>query len=171
MGPDKAVLFYGRWSLGEGLSLGKVRDAAFTLMGAGTWVGKPADLVNDPLTIQEGQQTITQAIMECQIEVGGPRQPHSQLSTPQPFRYHHIGDSPQKGCPGDASFSHQPSPCRLQRGWEHDQCRRDQRLIPPQSPSPSPEHRFKSNRSSVSTASLVLSLSDRSEGSQQSQCS
>ena len=50
-----AVLFYGRWSMGEGLSLGKVRDAAFTLTGAGTWVGKPAYLATDTLTIQEGQ--------------------------------------------------------------------------------------------------------------------
>ena len=55
MGPGKAVLFYGRQSLGEGLSLGEVRDTAFTLTGAGTGVGKPAYLAADPLTIQEGQ--------------------------------------------------------------------------------------------------------------------
>ena len=54
MGPSKAVLFYGRQSLGEGLSLGKARDTTFTLTGAGTWVGKPAYLATDPLTIQEG---------------------------------------------------------------------------------------------------------------------
>ena len=54
MGPGQAVLFYERWSLGEGLSLGKVRDAAFTLTGAATWVGKPAYLATDPLAIQEG---------------------------------------------------------------------------------------------------------------------
>ena len=38
MGPSKAVLFYGRQSLGEGLSLGEARDATFTPMGAGTWI-------------------------------------------------------------------------------------------------------------------------------------
>ena len=27
MGPGRAILFYGRWSLGEGPSLGKARDA------------------------------------------------------------------------------------------------------------------------------------------------
>ena len=53
-GPGKGVLFYGRCSLREGLSLGKARDAAFLLMGSGTWVEKPAYLVTDPLTIQEG---------------------------------------------------------------------------------------------------------------------
>ena len=53
-GPGWAVLFYGRQSLGEGLSLGEVRDATFTLTGAGTRVGKLAYLTADPLTIQEG---------------------------------------------------------------------------------------------------------------------
>ena len=54
MGPGRAILFYGRQSLGEGLSLGEARDAAFVLTGVGTWVGKPAYLATDPLTIQEG---------------------------------------------------------------------------------------------------------------------
>ena len=51
MGPGRAVLFYGTQSLGEGLSLGEVRDATFTLTGTGTWIGKPAYLAADPLTI------------------------------------------------------------------------------------------------------------------------
>ena len=54
MGPGQAVLFYGRWSFGEGLSLGKVKGTAFTLTGVGTWVGNPAYLATYPLTIQEG---------------------------------------------------------------------------------------------------------------------
>ena len=54
-GPGRAVLFCGRYSLGEGLSLGKSRDATFVLTGPGTWVGKPAYLAADPLTIQDGQ--------------------------------------------------------------------------------------------------------------------
>ena len=54
-GPTRAVLFYGRQSLGEGLILDKVTDAAFTLTGAGTWVGKSANLAANPLTIWEGQ--------------------------------------------------------------------------------------------------------------------
>ena len=55
MGLGRAVLFYGRQSMGEGLSLGEARDATFTLIGAGTWVGKPAYLATDSLTIKEGQ--------------------------------------------------------------------------------------------------------------------
>ena len=54
MGPGRAILFYGRNSMGEGLTLDKARDAAFLLTGVGTWVGKPAYLAADPMTIQEG---------------------------------------------------------------------------------------------------------------------
>ena len=99
MGPGRAVLFYRRWSLGEGLSLGKVRDTIFTLTGVGTWVCKPAYHAADPLTIQEGWQAITQTITECQIEVRGPGQPHLHLLTLQPLRFHCPGYSPQKDHP------------------------------------------------------------------------
>ena len=78
------------------------------------------------------------------------------------------GFSPKRG-PGDASFDHQPSPHRPQRGWNHNWCQRDQRLIQPRPPTPSPDHGFESNRSSVSTASSVSSQSDRLEGSWHSQ--
>ena len=67
-GPGRAVLFYERHSLGKGLSPDESRDATFLLTGAGMWVGKPAYLAADPLTIQEGQQEIAQAVTECQIK-------------------------------------------------------------------------------------------------------
>ena len=38
-GPGRAVLFYGRHLMGEGLHVDEARDATFLLMGAGTWVG------------------------------------------------------------------------------------------------------------------------------------
>ena len=38
-GPGRAVLFYGRHSLGEGLTIDEARDAAFLLPGVGMWVG------------------------------------------------------------------------------------------------------------------------------------
>ena len=53
MGPGRAILFYGRCSLGEGLTLDEARDATFLLTRVGTWVGKPAYLATDPMTIQE----------------------------------------------------------------------------------------------------------------------
>ena len=54
-GPGRVVLFYGRCSMGEGLTADEARDAAFLLTGAGMWVGKLAYLATDPMTIQEGQ--------------------------------------------------------------------------------------------------------------------
>ena len=126
MGPGRAVLVYRRCSLGEGLSLGKSRDAAFMLTGVGTWVGKPAYLAADPLMIQEGQQEIAWAITECQIKARGPGCPHVNMWTPQPFRFDHPGDSPQKDTPRDANLDHQLSPHHPPRGQNHNRCRRDQ---------------------------------------------
>ena len=53
MGPGREILFYGRHSLGEGLTLDEARYATFLLTGVGTWVGKPAYIAADPVTIQE----------------------------------------------------------------------------------------------------------------------
>ena len=64
-GPGRAVLFYGRHSMGEGLTMDKARDFAFLLTGACMWVGKSASLTADPMTIQEGRRAIAQAISEC----------------------------------------------------------------------------------------------------------
>ena len=63
-GPGRAVLFYGRYSMGEGLTADKARDAAFLLTGAGTWVGKLAYLTVDAMKIQEGRRAIAQAVSD-----------------------------------------------------------------------------------------------------------
>ena len=55
IGPGTAVHFYGRHSMGEGLTMDKARDAAFLLTGVGTWFGKLAYLAANPMTIQEGR--------------------------------------------------------------------------------------------------------------------
>ena len=46
--PGKAVLFYGRHFLGEGLSLDESRDAAFVL----TWAAMCVGGVNQPILLQ-----------------------------------------------------------------------------------------------------------------------
>ena len=66
-GPGRAVLFYGRCSMGEGLTTDKATDATFLLTGAYTWVGKSAYLAADPLTIQEGKRAIAQAVSGCRV--------------------------------------------------------------------------------------------------------
>ena len=58
IGPGRAILFYGRCSMGEGLKADEARDAAFLLTGAGTLVGKSAYLTANPMTLQEGKRAI-----------------------------------------------------------------------------------------------------------------
>ena len=150
---------------GRGPVSGQVQGYCIHAYRVGTWVGKPAYLATNSLTIQEGQQEIIWVIPECQIKVRGPGHPHVNLLTPQPFRFDQEGDFPQKDTPRDANSDHQLSPCWPLRGWNHNWHRRNQGLPPPQPPLPSLDCRFESDRSSVLTASSMSSLSDRSEGS------
>ena len=148
MGLGRAILFYGSCSLGEGLTLDKARGATFLLTGVGTWVGKPAYLATDPMTIQEGQWAITQAITDCWVKARGPGDPCGNLLTQQPFRFDHPRDSARKDTPRDVSPDHQPSPHQPLRGWDCNRHWRDHRQPLYQLPSPSPDHGFKCNRSS-----------------------
>ena len=65
IGPGRAVLFYGRHSMGEGLMVDEARNTTFLLTQVGMWVGKLASLATDPMTIQEGRWAIAQAITDC----------------------------------------------------------------------------------------------------------
>ena len=62
--PGRAILFYERYSMGEGLRADEARDAAFLLTGAGLWVGKSAYLTANPMMIQEGKRAIAQAVLD-----------------------------------------------------------------------------------------------------------
>ena len=86
VGPGRAILFYRRHSLGEGLKVDEARDAAFLLTSARAWVGKSAYLTADPMTLQEGKRAIAHA---CYI---GPwsksqrtRAPSSEPASPTTF--------------------------------------------------------------------------------------
>ena len=83
----RAVPFNERHSMGEGLTADKARDATFLLTGAGTWVGKPAYLATDPMTILEDQRVIAQAVTDCQVKVRRPGCPWVNLLAQQPFRF------------------------------------------------------------------------------------
>ena len=87
IGPGRAVLFYGRCSMGEGLTVDEARDAAFLITGAGTWVGKSAYLAADHMTIQEGRRAIAQAITDCQVKARGPGHPHVNPPAQQSFQF------------------------------------------------------------------------------------
>ena len=101
IGPGRAVLFYGRHSMGEGLTRDKARDATFLFTGAGTWVGKSAYLTADPMTIQEDRRAIAQAVSDCQVKVRGPGHPCVNLPAQQPFWFDPLRASPLKDVPGD----------------------------------------------------------------------
>ena len=164
----RAVLFYGRHSMGEGLTADEARDTTFLLTGAGTWVRKSVYLAADSMTIQEGKRAIAQAIMDCQVKVKGPRHPHVNLLTQQPFQFNPLRSSPSKDTSGDGSSDYPPSLHQPPRGWEHNRHQRDQRHQSPQFPSPSLDRGFESDQSSLSTAS---SMSSRSDQSDRSRCS
>ena len=72
IGPGRAILFLGRCSMGEGLKVDEVRDAAFLLTGARTWIGKLAYLTTDLMTLQEGKRAIAQAISDHRVKPRGP---------------------------------------------------------------------------------------------------
>ena len=71
IGPGKVILFYGRHSMGEGLTVDKARDAAFLITGARTWVGKLAYLTADPTMLPEGKRVITRAVSDQRVKARG----------------------------------------------------------------------------------------------------
>ena len=111
IGQGRAVLFYGRCSLGEGLTMDEARDAAFLFTRVGMWVGKPAYLATDPMTIQEGQQVIAHVVTDCHVKARGPGHPCVNLLTQQPFRFDHLRSFPIKDTPWDGGSNHQSLLC------------------------------------------------------------
>ena len=94
IGPSRAILFYGRPSMGEGLTADEARDAAFLLTGAGMWVGKLAYLTADPMTLQEGKRAITQAVSDHRVKARGPGCSRVNPLAQQPFRFNTSRASP-----------------------------------------------------------------------------
>ena len=126
-GPGRAILFYGRQSLGEGLSLGKARDAAFAyLLGWALGLGNQPILPADPFT--GPRRSMGNCPGHNRMPDKGERtraSMHVNLSTPQPFRFDCPGNSPQQDTPGDANSHCQPLLCQPPRGWDQNRCRRD----------------------------------------------
>ena len=68
IGPGRAILFYGRHSMGEGLKADEARDATFLLTSAGMWVGKSGYLTADPMMLQEGKRAIAHAVSDHRVK-------------------------------------------------------------------------------------------------------
>ena len=94
IGPGRAILFYGRCSMGGGLKVDEARDATFLLTGVGTWGGKSAYLTANPMTLQEGKRAIAQAVLDNGVKARGPGCPRVNLPAQQPFRFNTSRASP-----------------------------------------------------------------------------
>ena len=120
LGTGRASLFYGRCSLGEGLKVDKVRDAAFLLTGAGTWVGKSAYHRADPMTIPKGKRAIAQAVSVNRVKARGLGHPCVNLMAQEPFQFNAQRVSPPKDVSGDCSFDYPQMPCWPSQGQEQN---------------------------------------------------
>ena len=168
-GPGRAVLFYGRHSMGEGLMADEARDATFLLTGAGTWVGKKvAYLTADSMTVHESRRAIAQAISDNRVKARGPGHPHGNLPAQQPFQFNVLRNSPPKDMPRDDGSDYPGSPHRPSRGCKCSRRWRDQRPQLPRFPLPSLDCGFESDRSLLSMMSSMLSRSDHSDESRHS---
>ena len=72
IGSGEAILFYGRRSMGEGLTVDEARDATFLITGDGTWVGKWVYLTANPIMLPEGKRAITRAVSDQRVKARGP---------------------------------------------------------------------------------------------------
>ena len=138
-GPGRAVLFYRRRSMGEGLMADEARDTTFLLTGAGTWVGKLAYLTANPMTIQEGKRAIAQAVSDKRVKARGPGHPCVKLPTQHPFHFKSQRTSLPRDVSGDCSSDYPQPPCQPSRGWKCNRRQRDWRPQLPRFLSPSPE--------------------------------
>ena len=99
IGSGKAILFYGRCSMGEVLMADEARDVTFLITGDGTWVGKPAYLTADPTMLPEGKRAITRAISDQRVKARGPGYPGVNLPAQQPFRFNTSRTPPPRDLP------------------------------------------------------------------------
>ena len=125
-GPGRAILFYGRHLMGEGLKVDEARDAIFLLIGAGMWVGKLAYLTADPMTILEGKRAISQAVLDNRVKTRGPGHPQVNLPGQQPFTFNTQRTSSLKDVPRDYGSDNQRTTQWPSQGWGHNRRWRDQ---------------------------------------------
>ena len=144
IGPGRAVLFYGRHSLEEGLTTDEARDAAFLLTGVGMWVGTSLPHCQS----HDNSRRSTGNYQSCNRPPSKgkrARTPHVNPSTQQPFRFDCTKGSPIKNTSGEVDSDHRPLPHWPPRGQDCNRHWRDQRPPLLQLPLPSPDCGFETN--------------------------
>ena len=103
----EAILFFGWWSLKEGIPLGDPRDVGFNLASPVNWARREAQVEMMVSTVQEGHQAIADAIMEKTTKARGP--PRNNNDKPDPYNIKECMQSLEEGASkvgvknGDAS--------------------------------------------------------------------
>ena len=138
IGPGKAILFYGRRSMGEGLKVDKARDAAFLITGSGTWVGNLTYLTANPMTLLEGRKAISCTISDQGVKARGLGCPRVNPPAQQPFRFNASRTPPPGGLLSQRDSDGMTPRWSIQ-GRGLNQRRRNQRQRSPRIPSPSPD--------------------------------
>ena len=142
-------------------------DATFTLSGAISSVGNQAQLNTNAVSLWEGWQKIVQAITKWWAEARRPGHPSTYLPAFLPFSFCNQDEPLQEERPQSADecmeeprhthhTSHHDWSWTTQCSWDHGQ--RWQEPWAALSPSPSLDHGFKSDRSSMSTSWSVSSI-------------
>ena len=137
----KQYSFMGDVPWGEGLKVAEARDAAFLITDSGTWVGKPAYLTTDPMTLLEGRRAITHAISDQRAKARGPGCPRVNLLAQQPFRFDVSRTPPPKGLQAQRD-SDGMTPKWPTQGRGHNRRRRDQKTEITQDSFPFARSRF-----------------------------
>ena len=120
------------------------------------------------MTIQEGKRAIAQPVSDNRVKARGLGCPYANLLAQQPFWFNAHRGSPLKDVSRDCSSDYPPTPCHSSRGQECNRRQRDQRPQSPRFYSPSLDHGFESDRSSLS---MTSSMSSRWDHSDRSRCS
>ena len=72
----EAILFFGRWSLKEGLPFGNARDVRFSFTDPIIWASRTAQVEVTINTVQEGCWAIVDVVVEKRTKAWGPGTPH-----------------------------------------------------------------------------------------------
>ena len=115
--------------------------------------------------LQEGKRAITRAVSDNKVKARGPGHPQVNLPAQLPFRFDTSRTSPPGDSLANCGSNEGRTPWQPSQGRGHNRRQSDQQPRSPRFPFPSPDHGFKSDRSSVSMASSISSWSDRSDGS------
>ena len=126
LAPGEAILFFGWWSLKEGLPLGNSRDVRFSLTGPVNGAGRTAQVEATANTVQEGLQATVDAVVEKRTKARGPGHSCGMMkATWAPAAAYNIEEWMQgleEDAPEGEVRKGDVDNCRLEQRNTHSQC-------------------------------------------------